>query len=320
MPILTPAYPSMNSSYNVGLPQLRRIRSELDSARNILEQIVVEKGEPTASWSDLLQESDFFRIHANYLQVNIIASNDKDFRTWLGFCESRLRILVASLELPHSGINAYPYAKIFFRGAAAEDGEDESSENDDDGEAKESEPPYIASFFVALRFAYSAERVDLTNCTFEFLQIVNSAPDRTAGMDLTIEHKLWNELPSFVSPLVPTTTHQDNFKATTESDPDTKIPTKKLTYNEVLQKQTHLDTKSYALGTNKNSHSSSNNVQNKKPKGKHRNNNNVRNNNRPSKKENKNGGVTSRRTTSRNRTCSIGAAKVLEPVRSPSFT
>ena len=32
MPIITPNYPSMNSSYNVGQPQLRRLKEEINKA------------------------------------------------------------------------------------------------------------------------------------------------------------------------------------------------------------------------------------------------------------------------------------------------
>jgi len=65
MPILTPAYPVMNSSYNVGRPQLRRIIQEFRRADQMTSAIV--RGEK--QWSDLFKENDFFRQHVHYLQV-----------------------------------------------------------------------------------------------------------------------------------------------------------------------------------------------------------------------------------------------------------
>mmetsp|Transcript_9269 Transcript_9269/g.13563 ORF Transcript_9269/g.13563 Transcript_9269/m.13563 type:complete len:91 (+) Transcript_9269:254-526(+) len=69
MPILTPAYPSMNSSYNVGQPQLRRIMDELNEACRILQGI--SRGECT--WANLFQGNDFFKQHRHYLQVCVLA-------------------------------------------------------------------------------------------------------------------------------------------------------------------------------------------------------------------------------------------------------
>jgi hypothetical protein len=56
----------------------------------------------------------------------------------------------------------------------------------------------VSSFFVALRFAPNVECIDLTSSVQEILFKVNSWEDRREGMDITIEHLLWNQLPDFV--------------------------------------------------------------------------------------------------------------------------
>ena len=68
MPIITPAYPSMNSSYNVGKPQLRRFQEELHNGDKITNQIADGKVE----WSELLKGNDFFKEHIHYIQVSFI--------------------------------------------------------------------------------------------------------------------------------------------------------------------------------------------------------------------------------------------------------
>jgi poly(A) polymerase len=74
MPIITPAYPSMNSSYNVGLPQLRRIRDELYRAATIVGRIVTTSENnayniASTAWDELMEENDFFHSHIHYIQV-----------------------------------------------------------------------------------------------------------------------------------------------------------------------------------------------------------------------------------------------------------
>ena len=93
MPIITPAYPSMNSTYNVCLPQLRRIRDELYRAATIVGCTLeaendhegadaVNKSVKAASWEELMEENDFFRRHVHYLQVRLLIEKDR--------CMSRL--------------------------------------------------------------------------------------------------------------------------------------------------------------------------------------------------------------------------------------
>ena len=91
MPIITPVYPAMNSSYNVGIPQFRLIQEEIQRAQFICQQLAAIQGggggggsgsgsgmlgeeRVTSSdkilwlWQDLFQSAteDFFQRHPRY--------------------------------------------------------------------------------------------------------------------------------------------------------------------------------------------------------------------------------------------------------------
>jgi len=46
-----------------------------------------------ANWSALFYPYPFFEAFKNYLQVDIVATNQDDLRLWRGWVESRLRKL-----------------------------------------------------------------------------------------------------------------------------------------------------------------------------------------------------------------------------------
>lgn len=187
MPILTPTYPTMNSAYNVGLPQLRRLKSEFQNAVRILNEI--EKGEK--SWMALFQGNEFFKRHAYFLQINISASNAKSFLEWYRFVESRLRLLIAGLESPHHGVQAEPFCKFYDRAYNSDGvciGPGKSAPN-----CKNE-----ACLFVALRFGYGIDNADLSYGVAEFLHKVNSWNGRDAGMDVEIEVVQSHQLPNFL--------------------------------------------------------------------------------------------------------------------------
>ncbi|KAK6125116.1 hypothetical protein DH2020_041129 [Rehmannia glutinosa] len=89
MPIITPAYPCMNSSYNVSASTLRVMMEQFEFGRKICEDIELNN----LHWSALFEPYSFFESYKNYLQVEIIASDVDDLRTWRGWVESRLRQL-----------------------------------------------------------------------------------------------------------------------------------------------------------------------------------------------------------------------------------
>ncbi|KAH8487345.1 hypothetical protein H0E87_026056 [Populus deltoides] len=89
MPIITPAYPSMNSSYNVSSSTLRIMTEEFQRGNEICEAMEVSKAE----WDTLFEPFSFFEAYKNYLQIDINAENEDDLRQWKGWVESRLRQL-----------------------------------------------------------------------------------------------------------------------------------------------------------------------------------------------------------------------------------
>jgi poly(A) polymerase len=184
-PIITPAYPSMNSSYNVGMPQLRRIQDEMILACNHLK-------EKDSDYSSLFKPSDFFTRHEHYLQVTIRASNRQDFLEWFRLVESRLRLLICSVETQQ--VHAWPFAQ-FFDCQYSSDGTYLGP-----GKTQDETAIHESMFFIALRFAPGLDSINLQHLTSDFLHKVNSWEKRNAGMELSMVHVISADLPSFILP------------------------------------------------------------------------------------------------------------------------
>ncbi|GLJ35637.1 hypothetical protein SUGI_0716290 [Cryptomeria japonica] len=108
MPIITPSYPCMNSSYNVTQSTLLVMTEQFKSANKICEDIMMNK----ADWSFLFKPYSFFKSYKNYLQIDIVAANQDDLRTWKDWVKSRLRHLTLRIERFTCGtlqVHPYPY-------------------------------------------------------------------------------------------------------------------------------------------------------------------------------------------------------------------
>jgi len=190
MPIITPVFPRMNSAYNVGISQQRRIQEELIRAAFFIQHEL--------NWKLLYNRSDFFYRHANFLQITIRAGNNPDeFTKWLRLCESRLRILVCALDCPEMSV--WPFGKVMKRDYTPETCDDSSSVNSSDAVTRNNENGLRlpeALFFIGLRFARNVESINLKQHTSEFLiNQINSWEGRKPGMDFIIQHVLQGDLP-----------------------------------------------------------------------------------------------------------------------------
>jgi len=173
----------VNSSYNVGVPQLRRIQEEMIRAAILLEE---KEEDENGGWRILFQRSTFFQRHSNFLQLTISSNNSSDHINWIRFCQTKLRLLISNLETKQ--ISAWPFSNFFHpnNGIVVDD-------------ALEEDAVYESFFFIALRFAPNVETINLKHYTLDFLHKVNSWEDRKPGVDLNIQHVLKENLPKFVS-------------------------------------------------------------------------------------------------------------------------
>jgi poly(A) polymerase len=99
-PILTPAYPSMNSTLSVSRQTLRIFQDEFDRAYSIIDGLwnqLQTNPKTELDWERLFEPSDFFINYSNYLSLCIVGPTQVDVQVWAGFVESRLRKLVSDL-------------------------------------------------------------------------------------------------------------------------------------------------------------------------------------------------------------------------------
>lgn len=65
MPVITPAYPSICSTHNVGTSTQAILTREFKRAADIVDKIVVR----SVQWSELFQPHDFFTRYRVYIQI-----------------------------------------------------------------------------------------------------------------------------------------------------------------------------------------------------------------------------------------------------------
>jgi Poly(A) polymerase central domain/Poly(A) polymerase predicted RNA binding domain len=113
-PILTPAYPSMNSTLAMSRNTLQIMQLEFSRGANIISKLWDQhKSDPKAdlNWKELLRPSDFFIEYPLYLSLCMVGPSQSEAQAWVGFVESRLRVLVADIlgrSLPLSKIQLWP--------------------------------------------------------------------------------------------------------------------------------------------------------------------------------------------------------------------
>lgn len=112
MPIITPAYPSMCATHNVTRSTMAIIQRELKRGGKITDQILLGK----APWKDLFVKHTFFTHGYKYYLSVISASTTPEAQLiWSGLVESKVRLLVVSLEGHDSIALAHPFNKGFER-------------------------------------------------------------------------------------------------------------------------------------------------------------------------------------------------------------
>ena len=163
MQIITPAYPSMNSSFNVKMAQLRRIQSELQRMAVCLQY---QRQRGIGLQHLLSSPTNFFNLNRDFVQVTISADSAETFVPWFRWVETKLRCLICNLETEH--IETRPFSRFF-----------DSPHN-----------PFEKRFYVALRFknedACASADESIQALQMDFLHQVNQWTNRKPDMSITI--------------------------------------------------------------------------------------------------------------------------------------
>jgi hypothetical protein len=94
----------MSSSCLLVRLSLCSVSNEFQRGRKFFE----ESSNSLVSWEDLCAESDFFKAHRYFVQINIVSSSQNQHDQWFAFVESRIRKLVEMLAVV-PGVQARPF-------------------------------------------------------------------------------------------------------------------------------------------------------------------------------------------------------------------
>ncbi|PQQ05856.1 nuclear poly(A) polymerase 4-like isoform X2 [Prunus yedoensis var. nudiflora] len=180
MPIITPAYPCMNSSYNVSQSTLRVMVEQFQFSNNICEKVELFEAE----WCALFEPYLFLESYKNYLQVDIVAADVDDLRAWKGWVESRLSQLTLKIERDTLGmLQCHPYPRDYV---------------DTNKQCAHS------AFFMGLQKKQGekiqGQQFDIRGTVDEFRHSVNMYMFWKPGMEIYVSHVPRRLLPPYVFP------------------------------------------------------------------------------------------------------------------------
>uniref|UniRef100_A0A914HHP5 Poly(A) polymerase n=1 Tax=Globodera rostochiensis TaxID=31243 RepID=A0A914HHP5_GLORO len=94
MPIITPAFPEQNSTFNVTRSTRQVMTNEFKEGLDIMLEII--NGQ--ATWKKLFEEVNFFTRYKHFIALLCLTENEEDHLIFCGLVESKIRHLVASFE------------------------------------------------------------------------------------------------------------------------------------------------------------------------------------------------------------------------------
>lgn len=95
MPIITPAYPQQNSTFNVSTSTRTVIMEEFKNGLNLTNDIMLGK----QPWDKLFESPCFFTKYRHFIVLLASASSSDDQLEWVGLVESKVRHLIGKYIL-----------------------------------------------------------------------------------------------------------------------------------------------------------------------------------------------------------------------------
>ncbi|XP_064484839.1 poly(A) polymerase beta-like isoform X2 [Ornithodoros turicata] len=180
MPIITPAYPQQNSTFNVSMSTRVIMGQEFKQGLAITDDIMLGR----ADWMKLFDPPNFFAKYKHFIVVIATASTKEHHLEWYGLVESKIRILISNLE-------RHPYIEI------AHVNPESFPPCEPDGDKLQS------MWFIGLQFSKTEHvNVDLTYDISSFIETVKRQAMTInmykQDMDIDIKHVRRRELVKYL--------------------------------------------------------------------------------------------------------------------------
>lgn len=215
MPIITPAYPQQNSTFNVSFSTRSIMVEEFKQGLTITEEIMAGK----APWSRLFEPPNFFGKYKHFIVLIASATSKEDHLEWYGLVESKIRLLISTLErnpfitLAHVNPESYPAL-------------DPSPDTN------------VSMWFIGLLFAKTENlNVDLTYDIQSFTEIVHrqavSIKMLKDGMKIEAKHVRRKQLSTYLPPGI-LNRHKKRDSLENKSNSSSSVVTNSSSRNHVL--------------------------------------------------------------------------------------
>uniref|UniRef100_A0A2A4K423 Poly(A) polymerase n=1 Tax=Heliothis virescens TaxID=7102 RepID=A0A2A4K423_HELVI len=211
MPIITPAYPQQNSTFNVCASTRTVIMEEFRLGLAITDEIMLGK----CGWERLFEAPNFFSRYKHFIVLLASSASPDDQLQWCGLIESKIRHLITTLErnshitiahvnpecynsVPLNTNNGQPLALP--PGAPVPSETAPEVKKNENGEIIAN---YCSMWFIGLVFEKTNLNVDLTYDILSFTKAVNYQADNTnmlrEGMTIEARHVRRKQLHQYLS-------------------------------------------------------------------------------------------------------------------------
>jgi len=162
MPVITPAFPAMNSTHNVTETTKRILVDEFRRGYEAVKHVEADR----ADWARVHEPFPFFRHFRHFLWLEVLAQTEEVYQKFSGWVESKLRILTRQLEAT-SGMIIHPNPQQY------------------DLRGTDREWPLGCGMFIAMAFfkdhgAFVGQTFDLRVHFHHFVDVINQWAEKDA--------------------------------------------------------------------------------------------------------------------------------------------
>uniref|UniRef100_A0A182M9C9 Poly(A) polymerase n=1 Tax=Anopheles culicifacies TaxID=139723 RepID=A0A182M9C9_9DIPT len=193
MPIITPAYPQQNSTFNVSSSTRKVMLMEFNRGMQITDDIMMGK----QMWEKLFEAPSFFYRYRHFIVLLVTSSNADDHLEWCGLVESKIRYLILNLERNQHINLAHVNPKCY------EQHEQNAATTLSGADGKPN--PFCSLWFIGLEFERSENlNVDLTESIQNFTDSVHKHAVHIKllkdGMKIEARHVRRKQLTQYLDP------------------------------------------------------------------------------------------------------------------------